>query len=148
MVIPGDTYGHLLQLWMKQVLINGHVHVPKLTPPSLELYLHFWGMTTFVTLAVVIPGNIYSILMTLSGMVGGVVPPAPAAVSTPHPGSVKNYPSPPLRTFRSGFALMRVLLMKISQLKQLNSMFSEKAFQLWKIFVYAVHMVHWEMTCT
>ena len=116
------------------MLINGHVRVRRLTPRTLELYLHFWGMTTFVTLAVVIAGNIDSIPMTLSGMVGGVVPPAPAAVSTPHPGSVKNYPSPPPMTLRSGCALIMLLLMKMSQLKQLNSMFSEKAFQLWKIF--------------
>ena len=130
MVIPGGTYGLLLLLGMKYVLMKTDVHVPRLTPPTLGLYLHFWGMTTFVTLPVVIPVNIYSILMTLSGMVGGVVPPVPAAVSTPHPGSVKNYPSPPLMTLKSGCALIRLLMMKISQLKQLNSMFSEKAFQL------------------
>ena len=111
------------------MIIYTHVHVPRLTDSTEELYLHFWGVTTFVTLAVVIMLNLCSILMILSGMVGGVVTPAPAAVSTPHPGSVKNYPSPPPMTLRSGCALM-VLLMKISQLKQLNSMFSEKAFQL------------------
>ena len=111
------------------MLVEVYIHVPRLTPPTLKLCLHFWGMTSFVTLAVIITGNLLSILMTLSGMVGGVVPPVPAAVSTPHPGSVKNYPSPPPMTLRSGCALMRVLLMKISQLKQLNSMFSEKAFQ-------------------
>jgi len=96
MVIQGDTYayGHLLLLWMQYMLVEVYVHVPRLTPPTLELYLHFWGMTTFVTLAVVIPDNLLSILMTLSGMVGGVVPPAPAAVSTPHPGSVKKLSQP------------------------------------------------------
>ena len=130
MVIPGDTYGHLLLLMTNNTLMEVHVHVARLTPPTLELYLHFWGITTFVTLAVVIPGNIFSIPMTLSGMVGGVVPPAPAAVSTPHPGSVKNYPSPPQMTLRSGCSLMKDFLMKISQLKQLNCTFNEKALQV------------------
>jgi len=116
---------------MDEVRATGkHVHVPRLTPPTLELYLHFWGMTTFVTLAVIITGNAGSILTTLSGMVEGVVPPAPAAVSTPHPCSAKNYPSPPPMTLRSGCALLAVLLMKTSQLKQLNSIFSKKALHL------------------
>jgi len=97
MAIPGDTYGQLLLLWMQYMLVEVYVHVPRLAPPTLELCLHFWGMTTFV-----IPGNIFSIPMTLSGMVWGVVPPVPAAVSTPHPGSIKNYPSPPPMTLRSG----------------------------------------------
>ena len=117
MVILGDTYGHLLLLQMKEVLIDSDVHVPRLATTILELYLHSWGMTTFVTLAVVITGKLSSIVMTLSGMVGGVVPPAPAAVSTPHPGSVKNYSSPPLMTLRSGCALTILLLMRISQLE-------------------------------
>jgi len=128
MVIPGDTYGHLLLLQMNYILIETDVHVPRLTPPTLELYLHSWGMTTFVTVPFIIIGKQRSILMTLSGMVGGVVPPAPAAVSTPHLGSVKNYPSPPLMTLRSGCSQMRMFLMKISQLKQLNCTFSDKAF--------------------
>ena len=73
MVIPGDTYGHLLLLWMKYMLIIGHVHALRLTPPTLELYLHSWGMTTFVTVLFIMIGKQGSILMTLSRMVGGVV---------------------------------------------------------------------------
>ena len=59
MVIPGGTYGPLSLLW--------------LTPATLELYLHSWEMTTFVTLAIMITGKQGSVLMTPSGMLGGVV---------------------------------------------------------------------------
>ena len=136
MVIPEDTYGHLLLLVTNNTLMKAHVHVPRLTPPTLELYLHFWGMTTFVTMAVIIPGNMFTIPMTLSGMVGGVVPPAPVAVSTPHPGSVKNYTSPQLMTLRPGCALICLLTMKILQSKEFNCIFSEKPFQIKQYFAY------------
>ena len=70
MVIPGGTYGNLPLLW--------------LTPTTLELYLHSWGMTTFVTLAIMITGKQGSILMTPSGMLGGVVPQLLQRTTPPH----------------------------------------------------------------
>ena len=105
---------------------EAHVHALTLPSPTLEPYLHLWGMITFVTLEVIFDINLNSILTTLSGMVGGVVPPAPAAVSTPHHGSVKNYPSPPPTILRSGYVPIRLLTTKMSKLKQLNCIFSER----------------------
>jgi len=85
MVIPGDAAVYALNAG------RVYIHVPRLTPPTPELCLHFWGMTSFVTLAVIITGNLLSILMTLSGMVGGVVP--PVSFNSP-PWFYKELPQP------------------------------------------------------
>ena len=49
-----STFGHLLLPLMKSALRNGSVLVPRLTPPSQELFLHSLEVTISVTLEVAI----------------------------------------------------------------------------------------------
>ena len=56
------------------------------------MFLHLLVKITSVTQGVDITFIAEHILMTLSGMVMAVVPPAPVAASTPNRGSASNFP--------------------------------------------------------
>ena len=90
---------------MKPQATYRYAHAQELTPNFGELYHHLLGKTTSVKQVADTFVRTEHTPMTLSGMAVAVVPSAPVAASTPHRGSASNFPSLPLITLNSGFAV-------------------------------------------
>ena len=98
---------------MRFIPMLTYAHVQRLMQCTQELFLHLLVKITSVTQGVDITTKTEHILMTLSGMAVAVVPPAPAAASTPHHGSASNFLSLPKITLNSGCAVIRAPLMRV-----------------------------------
>ena len=90
-----------------------YVHVQRLMQRTQELFLHLLVKITSVTQGVdIVLGPKYT-LMTLFGMAMAVAHEVTAVGSTPHRGSAGNFPSLHVTTLKSGFVVMRALIMKM-----------------------------------